>query len=83
MECIDIQLIIPKHFNQIDIFANSSKHFLIDADVTSIQTINFTPGKKSDMPVGLYMGINYRILPSNEKWKMEIRYLVIDTRIFI
>lgn len=30
--------------------------------------INFTQGKKPDMPLGLYMGLDYKLPSSNIKW---------------
>lgn len=69
---IDIQLIIPKSTDPIDAFSILARHFLADTDVAKVKIMNCTPGKKPSMPIGVYMGIDYKIFGTETKWKMDI-----------
>lgn len=65
---IDIQLVLDNPDNKIEIFSQISAKLLTKPDINKITLINFTPGKKPNMPVGLYMGIEYK---SDIKWKID------------
>lgn len=68
---IDIQLVLPKNLNPLRTLTRLANDFLEDQDVQKIHMINFSPGKKEGMPIGVYLGVDYKIA-NKEKWKVDI-----------
>lgn len=70
---IDMQITLKdSSISPIEQFTQMSNHFLADPDVRSVKLMNFRPGSSPGMPSGMYMGLDYKILDTKEKWKVDL-----------
>lgn len=70
---LDMQIALKdSSTSPIEQFTQMSNHFLADPDVQSVKLRNFRPETSAGMPSGMYMGINYKILDTKEKWKVDL-----------
>jgi len=67
---IDIQIEISDKHDRVKVFTDLSYRFLHDKDFEDIKLIHCTPGKKLNMPAGMYMGLHCK--HDNTRWKIDI-----------
>jgi hypothetical protein len=78
---LDIQLLIADSLQSQDVFLAIIKDLLPDHELDKVTLMNSTPNKYQSLPLGLYLGLDYKI--TGIKWKVDIwtleeTYLVKD-----
>jgi hypothetical protein len=68
---IDIQIEIPGKKDKVKAFTDISYELLQNTNIKNVKLINFIPGRKPTMPVGMYMGLTYK-KASFPQWKIDI-----------
>lgn len=68
---IDVQIQLHHADDRVKIFTDFSYLLLGNSNVRSVKLINFTPERDSKMPIGMYLGIEYKH-SDNTKWKIDL-----------